>query len=217
MSRRNLFTSRPSGLKTTGMEDISDESEEVADEDDSHSHSNSHSDSDSTDSSGIEKQPKFEEGNKDDFNSCDIEEIEGGMGTVTEEPGISLESEVLLALDDGVFVNPPNETKAEVWVNNYFAMDVKIGEVEGILCDLGQWNFGGVGSLMWLAKDRPYFRADGIRVTKKRCTFFHSCKCSFVIRELFNTKTNLTTIEIGDLKHTQHNVVKDGIRKRIHK
>ena len=27
----------------------------------------------------------------------------------------------------------------------------------------------------------------------------------------------MTTIEIGDLKHTQHNVVKDGIRKRIHK
>ena len=70
---------------------------------------------------------------------------------------------------------------------------------------------------MWLAKDRPYFRADGIRVTKKRCTFFHSCKCPFVIRELFNTKTNLTIIEIGDLKHTQHNVVKDGIRKRIQK
>ena len=39
------------------------------------------------------------------------------MGTVTEEPGI-LESEVLLALDDGVFVNPPNETKAEVWVKS---------------------------------------------------------------------------------------------------
>ena len=212
MLRRNLFTSQPGGLKTTGMEDISDKSEEVADEDDSHSHSNS----DSTDSSGIEKQPKFEEGDEDDFSSCDIEEIEGGMGTVTEEPGI-LESEVLLALDDGVFVNPPNETKVEVWVNNYFAMDVKTGEVEGILCDLGKRNFGGGGSLMWLAKDRPYFRADGIRVTKKRCTFFHSCKCPFVIRELFNTKTNLITIEIGDLKHTQHNVVKDGIRKRIHK
>ena len=27
----------------------------------------------------------------------------------------------------------------------------------------------------------------------------------------------MTTIEIGDLKHKQHNVVKDGIRKRIHK
>ena len=41
------------------------------------------------------------------------------MGTtVTEEPGISLESGVLLALDDGVFVNPPNETKAEVWVKS---------------------------------------------------------------------------------------------------
>ena len=119
MLRRNLFTSRPGGLKTTGMEDISDESEEVADEDDSHSHSHSHSDSDSTDSSGIEKQPKFEEGDEDDFSSCDIEEIEGGMGTVTEEPGI-LESEVLLALDDGVFVNPPNETKVEVRVNNFF-------------------------------------------------------------------------------------------------
>ena len=89
------------GLKTTGMEDISDESEEVADEDDSHNHSHSHSDSDSTDSSGIEKWPEFEDGNKDDFNSCDIEEIEGVMGTVTEEPGI-LESEVLLALDDCV-------------------------------------------------------------------------------------------------------------------
>ena len=62
MLRRNLFTSRPGGLKTTGMEDISDESEEVADEDDSHNHSHSHSDSDSTDSSGIEKQPKFEVG-----------------------------------------------------------------------------------------------------------------------------------------------------------
>ena len=82
MLRRNLFTSRPGGLKTTGMEDISDESEEVADEDDSHSHS--HSDSDSTDSSGIEKQPELEESNEDDFNSCDIEEIEGLMGTVTE-------------------------------------------------------------------------------------------------------------------------------------
>jgi hypothetical protein len=137
------------------------------------------------------------------------------MGTVTEEPGI-LESEVLLALDDGVFVNQPNETKDEVWVNNYFATDVKIGEVEGILCDLGKRNFGGGGSLMWLSKDRPYLRADGIRVTKKRCIFFHSCKSPFVIRELFHTKTNLTTIEIGDLKHTQHNVVKDGIRKRIH-
>ena len=67
-----------------------------------------HSDSDSTDSSGIEKQPKFEEVNEDHFNSCEIEEIEGGMGTVTEEPGI-LESEVLLALDDGVFVNPPSK------------------------------------------------------------------------------------------------------------
>jgi hypothetical protein len=49
----------------------------VVDEDDSHSQS--HSDSDSTDSSGIEKQPKFEEGNEDDFKSCDNEEIEGGM------------------------------------------------------------------------------------------------------------------------------------------
>ena len=219
MLRQNLFTSQPGGLKTTGMEDISDEREEVADEDDSPNHSHSHNDSDSTDSSGIEKQPKFEEDNEDNednFNSCDIEEIEGGMGTVTEEPGI-LESEVLLALDDCVFFNPPNDTKVEVWVNNYFATDVKIGEVEGILCDLGKRNFGGGGSLMWLSKDRPYLRADGIRVTKKRCTFFHSCKCPFVIRELFNTKTNLTTIEIGDLKHTQHNVVKDGIRKSIHK
>ena len=162
MLRQNLFTSQPGGLKTTGMEDISDESEEVADEDDSHSNSDS--------SVTIEKQPEFEEGTKYDFNSCDIEEFEGGMGTVTEEPGI-LESEVLLALDDGVLVNPPNETKVEVWVNNYFATDVKIGEVEGILCDLGKRNFGGGGSLMWLSKDRPYLRADGIRVTKKRCTF----------------------------------------------
>ena len=72
-----MFTTQTGGLKTTGMEDISDKSEEVADEDDSHSHS--HSDSDSTDSSGIEKQPKFEEDNEDNFNSCDIEEIEGGM------------------------------------------------------------------------------------------------------------------------------------------
>ena len=64
----------------------------MVDEDDSHSQS--HSDSDSTDSSGIEKQPELEESNEDDFNSCDIEEIEGVMGTVTEEPGI-LESEVL--------------------------------------------------------------------------------------------------------------------------
>jgi len=95
------------------MEDISDESEEVADENDSHNDSHSHSDSVSTDSSGIDKQPKFEEDNEDNFNSCDIEEIEGGMGTVTEEPGI-LESEVLLALDDGVFVNQPNETKDKV-------------------------------------------------------------------------------------------------------
>jgi len=95
MLRWNLFTSWPGGLKTTGMEDISVESEEVADEDDSHSR-HSHSDSDS---SAIEKQPEFEDGDEDDFKSCDIEEIEGGMGTVTEEPGI-LESEVLLALDD---------------------------------------------------------------------------------------------------------------------
>ena len=93
MLRRNLFTSQPGGLKTTGMEDISDENKEVADEDDSHNHSHSHSDSDSTDSSGIEKQPKFEEGDEDDFSSCDIEEIEGGMGNVTEEPGTILESE----------------------------------------------------------------------------------------------------------------------------
>ena len=112
-----------------------------------------HSDSDSTDSSGIEKQP--EEGNKDDFNSWyDIEEIEGGMGSVTEEPGI-LESEVRLALDDGVLVNPPNETKVQVCVNDYFPTDVKTGDFEGILCDLGQRNFGGGGSLMWLAKDFP--------------------------------------------------------------
>ena len=163
MLRRNLFTSRPSGLKTTGMEDISDESEEVADEDDSHSHRD-------TDSSyPIEKQPEFEDGNEDDFNSCDIEEIEGGMRIVTEEPGI-LESEVLLALVDGVFVNPPNETKDEVRVDNYFAMDVKTGEIGGILLDLGQRNCGSGGSLMLLGKDRPYLRADGIRMTKKRCT-----------------------------------------------
>ena len=72
--------------------------------------------------------------------------------------------------------------------------------------------------MVWLAKDRTYLTADGIRVTKKRCKFFHSCKSLFVIPELlFNTKTNLTTIEIGDLKHTHHNVVKDGIRKRFHK
>ena len=114
------------------MEDISDESEEMADEDDSHSNSDS--------SVTIEKQPEFEEGNKDDFNSCDIEEIQGGMGTVTEQPGI-LESEVLLALDDGVLVNPPNETKVEVWVNNYFATDVKTGEVEGIFLRFGTTEF----------------------------------------------------------------------------
>ena len=53
------------------MEDISDESEEVADENDSHNDSHSHSDSVSTDSSGIDKQPKFEEDNEDNFNSCD--------------------------------------------------------------------------------------------------------------------------------------------------
>jgi hypothetical protein len=96
-------------------------------------------------------------------------------------------------------------------------MDVKTGDIEGILLDLGQRNCGSGGSLMLLGKDRPYLRADGIRMTKKRCTFFHSCKCPLVIRKLFNTKTNSTTIEIGDLKHTQHNVVKDGIRKSIHK
>ena len=80
-------------------------------------------------------------------------------------------------------IHQANETEVEVWVNNYFATDVKTGDVEGILCDLGQRNFGGGGSLMvWLAKDRPYLRADGIRVTKKRCTFFRSCKCPFVIR-----------------------------------
>ena len=99
----------------------------MADKDDSHSHS--HSDSDSTDSSGIEKQPELEESNEDDFNSCDIEEIEGGMGTVTEEPGI-LESEVLLALDDGVLVNPPNETKVEVWVNNYLLWMSRLGTLK---------------------------------------------------------------------------------------
>jgi hypothetical protein len=38
MLRQNLFTSWPGGLKTTGMEDISDKNEEVADENDSHSH-----------------------------------------------------------------------------------------------------------------------------------------------------------------------------------
>ena len=74
-----------------------------------------------------------------------------------------MESEVLL-----VFVKPPNETKVEVWANNHFAMDVKTGEVEGILCDLGQQNFGGGGSLMWLAKDRPYFWADDIKVFEKK-------------------------------------------------
>ena len=45
------------------------------------------------------------------------------MGTVTEQPGI-LQNEVLLALDDGGFVNPLNGMKVEVWVNNYFTADV---------------------------------------------------------------------------------------------
>ena len=120
-----MFTTQTGGLKTTGMEDISDKSEEVADEDDSHSHSNS----DSTDSSGIENQPKFDEGNEDDLNSCDIEEIEGVMGTVTEVPGI-LESEVLLALDKGVFFNPPYEIKVEVWVNNYLLWMSRLGTLK---------------------------------------------------------------------------------------
>ena len=73
MPRQNLFTSKTGGLKTTGMEDYSDESEEVNDEDDS-----------------------------------------GGDSRV-------LQSEVLSALDEDVFANPPTETKVEVWVNNYFA------------------------------------------------------------------------------------------------
>ena len=106
------------------MEDISVESEEVADEDDSHSR-HSHSDSDS---SAIEKQPEFEDGDEDDFKSCDIEEIEGGMGTVIEKPGI-LESEVLFALDYGVFVNPPNETKVEVWVKIILLWRSRLGRL----------------------------------------------------------------------------------------
>jgi hypothetical protein len=52
-----------------------------------------------------------------------------------------LASKFLLVLDDGVLVNPPNETKVEVWGNNDFATDVKTGEIDGILCDISLTHF----------------------------------------------------------------------------
>ena len=100
----------------------------------------------------------------------------------------NVENEVLFALYKDLTVNvADSEASIDVWVNNFFAADVKTGDVEGILKELGQRNFGGGGSLSWLSKNRQYYvRGYGIQVTKTRCTFYHSCKCPFVIREFFS-------------------------------
>ncbi len=50
--------------------------------------------------------------------------------------------------------------------------------------------------------------ATGIHVTKKRCSFFNVGKCPFVICKLFDTRTNLASIEIGTIQHTDHKLVK---------
>ena len=69
--------------------------------------------------------------------------------------GGNIENEVLVVLDNELTVNVVDiEGSIDVWVN-VFVRDVKTGDFEGILKELGFRNSGGCGSsLSWLSKNR---------------------------------------------------------------
>jgi hypothetical protein len=154
----------------------------------------------------------MEDSSSDEREWQEEEETEGGhLG----EPGTSVGSTRSTAV-------PRRRLKqSEIWTENYFCMDIKQPQLEGMYTTLGIQEFGGGGTLQWLNKDRANTRGDGIRVTKKRCTFYHQTGCPFVIRELFDTKTKLAAIEIGAIPHTDHNVQKQKVatqqRPGVHK
>ena len=96
------------------------------------------------------------------------------------------------------------QSTREIWKKNY-CIDIAPAQLPEHYEALAIQHFGGGGSLEWIHKDRPHLRrTTGIRVTKKRCTFFHVSKCPFVIREMLDTRRNVASIEIGDIPHTSH-------------
>jgi hypothetical protein len=111
------------------------------------------------------------------------------------------------------------QSTREIWKQNYCCADIAPAQLTEHYKALAIQHFGGGGSLKWIHKDRPHLRkTTGIRVTKKRCTFFHVSKCPFVIRELLHTRRNVASIEIGDIPHTSHklnrvNPVRPGVPK----
>ena len=94
----------------------------------------------------------------------------------------------------------------QIWTGNFFIIDAPEAQLPEEYQNLAQQQFGGGGSLVWLTKSSPYFRKSGIRVTTKRCSFYHVSNCPFIIRELMDMQTRLACIEIGSLPHSNHNL-----------
>ena len=94
----------------------------------------------------------------------------------------------------------------QIWTGNFFIIDAPEAQLPEEYQNLAQQQFGGGGSLSWLTKSSPYFRKSGIRVTTKRCSFYHVSNCPFIIRELMDMQTRLACIEIGSLPHSNHNL-----------
>ena len=97
----------------------------------------------------------------------------------------------------------------QIWNDNFYCVDVCEQHIGQEYLQLAQQQFGGGGTLRWLSKDKPHTRIEtGVRVTKKRCSFHYVSGCPFVIRELFNTRTQMTSIEIGSIQHNDHSLTK---------
>ena len=135
MSRRNLLPSQPGSLKSTGLDD------------------------DDEDSNADDEDKRWSEVNEEVSVEQKKSAIEQEGGSKLDEIGEvgNVENEVLLVLYKDLTVNVADiKASIDVWVNNFFDTDVKTpGDVEGILKESGQRNFGGGGSLSWLSKNRP--------------------------------------------------------------
>jgi hypothetical protein len=104
----------------------------------------------------------------------------------------------------------------DIWNGNFYCTDVSQEHIETKYLDLANQTFGGGGTLGWICKDKPYVRRlSGIKVTKKRCAFFNVCDCPFVIRELYSTQSQLASIEIGEIPHANHNMIREGATRGV--
>jgi hypothetical protein len=98
----------------------------------------------------------------------------------------------------------------QIWNDNFYCVNVREQHIGQEYLQLAQPQFGGGDTtLRWTSKDKPHTHIEtGVCVTKKRYSFHYVSGCPFVIRELFNTRTQMTLIEISSIQHNNHSLTK---------